>query len=95
MSVQHAGCATSTKNPVVRNGTSVDSHLLLRPRLAFVVIVDEVQTDSGYQVTPDNGVVVAAYASGRIDKNNIRILADDQVTLELSMYDLTEERINF
>ena len=46
-------------------------------------------------VTLDNGVVVGAYASGRIRKNHIRILAGDRVTLELSVYDLTKGRINF
>jgi translation initiation factor IF-1 len=58
-------------------------------------IVDEVLPDSRYRVTLDNGVVVGAYASGRIRKNYIRILAGDRVTLELSMYDLTKGRINF
>jgi translation initiation factor IF-1 len=58
-------------------------------------IVDEVLPDSRYRVTLDNGVVVAAYASGRMRKNHIRILAGDRVTLELSLYDLTKGRINF
>ena len=35
----------------------------------------------------NNGVVVGAYASGRIRKNHIRILAGDRGTLELSMHD--------
>jgi translation initiation factor IF-1 len=39
--------------------------------------------------------VVGAYASGRMRKNHIRILAGDRVTLELSVYDLTKGRINF
>jgi translation initiation factor IF-1 len=79
----------------VRNGTSVDSHLLLRPRLPIIVIVDEVLPNSRYRVTLDNGVVVGVYASGRIRKNNIRILAGDQVKLKLSVYDLTKGRVNF
>jgi len=58
-------------------------------------IVDEVLPDSKYRVTLENGVVVGAYASGRMRKNHIRILAGDRVTLELSMYDLTKGRINF
>src|ERR1700712_1901937 len=55
-------------------------------------IVDEVLPDSRYRVTLDNGVVVGAYASGRMRKNHIRILAGDRVTLELSAYDLTKGR---
>ena len=58
-------------------------------------IVDEVLPDSRYRVTLDNGGIVGAYASGRIRKNHIRILAGDRVTLELSVYDLTKGRINF
>lgn len=53
-------------------------------------IVDEVLPDSRYRVTLDNGVVVGAYASGRMRKNHIRILAGDRVTLELSEL---EERV--
>jgi translation initiation factor IF-1 len=58
-------------------------------------IVDEVLPDARFRVTLDNGVVVGAYASGRIRKNRIRILAGDRVTLELSVYDMTKGRINF
>jgi translation initiation factor IF-1 len=58
-------------------------------------VVDEVLPDTRFRVTLDNGVVVGAYASGRIRKNRIRILAGDRVTLELSVYDMTKGRINF
>ena len=58
-------------------------------------IVDEVLPDSRYRVTLDNGIEVGAYASGRIRKHRIRILAGDRVTLEMSPYDLTTGRINF
>ena len=58
-------------------------------------VVDEVLPDSRYRVTLENGAVVAAYASGRLRKNHIRILAGDRVRLELSLYDLTKGRINY
>jgi translation initiation factor IF-1 len=58
-------------------------------------VVDEVLPDSKYRVTLENGVVVNAYASGRMRKNHIRIIAGDRVTLELSVYDLSKGRINF
>lgn len=58
-------------------------------------IVDEVLPDSRYRVKLDNGIEVGAYASGRIRKNRIRILAGDRVTLEMSPYDLTKGRITF
>ena len=58
-------------------------------------IVDEVLPDSRYRVKLDNGIEVGAYASGRIRKHRIRILAGDKVTIEMSPYDLTKGRINF
>ncbi|MDA0575691.1 translation initiation factor IF-1 [Burkholderia gladioli] len=58
-------------------------------------VVDEVLPDSRYRVTLENGAVVGAYASGRLKKNHIRILAGDRVRLEMSMYDLTKGRINY
>lgn len=58
-------------------------------------VVDEVLPDTRYRVTLTNGVCVQAYASGKIRKNHIRILAGDKVSLEMSPYDLTKARISF
>ena len=57
--------------------------------------VDEVLPDSRYRVTLDNGHQMVAYTSGKMRKNHIRILAGDNVSLELSPYDLTKGRITF
>ena len=46
-------------------------------------------------VTLANGVEVTAYASGKMRKHRIRILAGDKVTLEMSPYDLSKGRISF
>ena len=58
-------------------------------------LVDEVLPDSRFRVTLDNGHKLVAYTSGKMRKNHIRILAGDQVSLELSPYDLTKGRITF
>ncbi|MBX3605948.1 MAG: translation initiation factor IF-1 [Piscinibacter sp.] len=58
-------------------------------------IVNEVLPDSRYRVTLDNGHELIAYAGGRMRKNRIRVLAGDNVSLELSPYDLTKGRITF
>jgi len=58
-------------------------------------IVQEVLPDSRYRVTLDNGHKVIAYTSGKMRKNHIRILAGDNVSLELSPYDLDKGRITF
>ena len=55
--------------------------------------VDEVLPDSRYRVTLDNGHQLVAYSAGRMKKYRIRILAGDNVSLELSPYDLSKGRI--
>ena len=55
--------------------------------------VDEVLPDSRYRVTLDNGHKLIAYAGGKMRKHHIRILAGDNVSLEMSPYDLTKGRI--
>ena len=57
--------------------------------------VDEVLPDSRYRVTLDNGHSLVAYSAGRMRRHHIRILAGDNVSLELSPYDLTKARITF
>jgi len=57
--------------------------------------VNEVLPDSRYRVTLENGHELIAYSSGRMRRHHIRILAGDNVSLELSPYDLTKGRITF
>ncbi len=58
-------------------------------------VVDEVLPNAVFRVTLEGGTVVTAYASGKMRKHRIRILAGDRVTLEMSPYDLTKGRISF
>lgn len=46
-----------------------------------------------FRVELDNGHVVTAHISGRMRKHYIRILTGDQVTVELTPYDLSKGRI--
>jgi translation initiation factor IF-1 len=57
--------------------------------------VDEMLPDTRYRVTLENGHQLIAYTGGKMRKNKIRILAGDNVTLELSPYDLSKGRITF
>ena len=52
-------------------------------------MVQELLPNTQFRVTLDNGAGVLAYASGKMRKFRIRILAGDRVSLELSPYDLT------
>lgn len=58
-------------------------------------IVNEVLPDSRFRVKLDNGHEVIAYTGGKMRKHHIRILAGDNVSLELSPYDFTKGRITF
>ncbi len=58
-------------------------------------LVSEVLPNTQFRVTLTNGVGIIAYASGKMRKHRIRILAGDKVTLEMSPYDLTKGRISF
>ena len=58
-------------------------------------VVQELLPSTQFRVTLDNGANVLAYASGKVRRFRIRILAGDRVSLEISPYDLTRGRINF
>lgn len=58
-------------------------------------VVDEILPDSRFRVTLQNGHKLIAYTGGKMRKNHIRILAGDNVSLEMSPYDLSKGRITF
>jgi translation initiation factor IF-1 len=58
-------------------------------------VVDEVLPDSRFRVTLENGHKLVAYSAGKLKKFRIRVLAGDNVSLELSPYDLSKGRITF
>jgi translation initiation factor IF-1 len=57
--------------------------------------VAEILPDSRCRVILDNGHELVAYTGGKMKKHRIRIIAGDDVTLEMSPYDLTKGRIMF
>jgi len=61
----------------------------------FEGVIDEVLPNTMFRVTLQNGHEVTAYASGKMRKHRIRILAGDKVTVEISPYDLSKGRISF
>ena len=58
-------------------------------------VVHEILPDSRFRVTLDNGHELIAYTGGKMRRHHIRILAGDNVSLELSPYDLSKGRITF
>ena len=55
--------------------------------------VIETLPNTTFRVELDNGHIVTAHISGKMRKHYIRILTGDQVTVELTPYDLTKGRI--
>ncbi|WP_255989444.1 translation initiation factor IF-1 [Chitinolyticbacter albus] len=58
-------------------------------------VVIELLPDSRFRVALTNGIEINAYASGKMRKHRIRVLAGDRVTVEMSPYDLTKGRVSF
>lgn len=55
--------------------------------------VVETLPNTMFRVELENGHVIIAHISGKMRKNYIRILRGDEVTIELTPYDLTKGRI--
>jgi len=58
-------------------------------------VVNEVLPNTMFRVELENGHVVTAHISGRMRKHYIRILRGDQVTVEMTPYDLSKGRITY
>lgn len=57
--------------------------------------VIEVLPNAQFKVELENGHTVIAHISGKIRMHKIRILPGDNVTVELSPYDLSRGRITY
>jgi translation initiation factor IF-1 len=57
--------------------------------------VTDVMPDQRFRVELENGMNVQAYASGKMRRYRIRVVAGDKVKLEMSPYDLTKGRISY
>ena len=57
--------------------------------------VIEVLPNTVFRVQLENDHVITAHISGKMRKNYIRIMNGDNVTVELSSYDLSKGRITF
>jgi translation initiation factor IF-1 len=55
--------------------------------------VVETLPNTTFRVELENGHIVTAHISGKMRKHYIRILTGDQVTVELTPYDLSKGRI--
>lgn len=63
--------------------------------IEFQGTVIDTLPSSTFKVELENGHVVLAHISGKMRKNNIRILTGDKVTVEMTPYDLSKGRISY
>lgn len=61
--------------------------------IEFQGVVVELLPNAMFRVKLENGHVILAHTSGRMRRNRIRILVGDEVTVEMTPYDLTKGRI--
>lgn len=55
--------------------------------------IEELLPNMTFQVLLENGMRVIAHLCGKMRMRNIRVLAGDNVTVEMSPYDLSKARI--
>jgi len=63
--------------------------------LEFKGIVTDLLPNAMFRVKLENGHTVTAHTAGKLRKNRIRVLQGDNVTIEMTPYDLTKGRIIF
>ena len=63
--------------------------------LEFKGKVTDLLPNAMFRVQLENGHVVTAHTAGKLIKNRIRVLQGDNVTVEMTPYDLTKGRIIF
>ena len=57
-------------------------------------VIDLLHNDM-FRVKLENGNIFTAHTAGKLRKNRIRVLQGDNVTVEVTPYDLTKGRITF
>ena len=63
--------------------------------LEFKGKVTDLLPNAMFRVQLENGHIVTAHTAGKLRKNRIRVLQGDNVTVEMTPYDLTKGRISF
>ena len=63
--------------------------------LEFKGKVTDLLPNAMFRVQLENGHIVTAHTAGKLRKNRIRVLQGDNVTVEITPYDLTKGRIIF
>ena len=69
--------------------------MVKQDKIEFKGKVTELLPKAMFRVMLENNHEVLAHTAGKLRKNRIRVLAGDQVLVEMTPYDLTRGRITF
>jgi translation initiation factor IF-1 len=61
--------------------------------LRLIGTVDKILPNAMFKVMLENNHCVTAYLGGKMRKNDIKIIAGDEVEIEMSPYDMTKGRV--
>ena len=67
--------------------------MVKQDKIEFKGKVTELLPNAMFRVMLENNHEVLAHTAGKLRKNRIRVLAGDQVLVEMTPYDLTKGRI--
>ena len=69
--------------------------MVKQEKIEFKGKVKELLPNAMFRVELENNHEVLAHTAGKLRKNRIRVLAGDQVLVEMTPYDLSKGRITF
>ena len=69
--------------------------MVKQDKIEFKGKVTELLPNAMFRVMLENNHEVLAHTAGKLRKNRIRVLAGEQVLVEMTPYDLTRGRITF
>ena len=69
--------------------------MVKQEKIEFKGKVTELLPNAMFRVMLENNHEVLAHTAGKLRKNRIRVLAGDQVLVEMTPYDLNRGRITF
>ncbi len=82
-------------NNVPYSPITLQERMTKEDTIKFEGSVEELLPNMTFRVKLQNGMMVMAHLCGKMRMKNIRVLVGDNVTVEMSPYDLTKARIIF
>jgi translation initiation factor IF-1 len=89
------GMGTRPRANLEPTDNNLESRLSKEDLIEMKGKIEEILPDARYRVLLENGHALVAYTGGKMRKHRIKIIAGDNVTVEMSPYDLTKGRITF